>query len=184
MGETKRRLNRLKGKTMNNQMLVFGDPQHEMPAACGKRSVRRCGVAVLRRNHFSLARFFAKAGHRRKILVVDDEALAREACSEALQNAGMEAVCAETCGEIMGKMEEQHPEALLLDIELTDDNGLNFLPKFKARYPDVPVVMFTGLGYDESLMESALANGAAGYVSKGTSIENLIATLKNVCRKP
>ena len=79
-------------------------------------------------------------------------------------------------------MERQPADVVLLDIELTDGNGLDFLLKLKRCWPDVPVVMLTGLGYDETLVRHALKNGASGYVSKGVGMENVVVKVKQALR--
>ena len=77
-------------------------------------------------------------------------------------------------------MKEQPADAVLLDIELPDSNGLEFLTQFKSLYPNVPVVMMTGLGYEEELMAKALKNGASGYVGKGVGMDDAIVAIKRV----
>lgn len=114
------------------------------------------------------------------VLVVDDEPLARAACCQVLREAGFNAVSVGSCEEILPKTRETHVDAMLLDIELADENGLRFLPVFRQSHPDIPVIILTGLGYNESLMEAALANGASGYVSKGGGAGNIINALDNL----
>jgi DNA-binding NarL/FixJ family response regulator len=46
--------------------------------------------------------------------------------------------------------------------------------------PTLPVVVFTGVGYDEEQMHAALQAGANGYVSKSLPIEQLYCVLARV----
>ena len=45
--------------------------------------------------------------------------------------------------EVMAAIEEQHPEAVVLDISMPGRNGLDLLPEIVRRYPRIPVVMLT-----------------------------------------
>ncbi len=46
--------------------------------------------------------------------------------------------------------------------------------------PRIPIVVFTGIGYDEEKMHAALRAGANGYVSKNLPIEQLYCVLSRV----
>ncbi|MDD5627920.1 MAG: ATP-binding protein [Elusimicrobia bacterium] len=58
-------------------------------------------------------------------------------------------------------------EAVLLDLMLPDSRGLDTLRRLRSRYPDVPIVILTGLR-DESLGLEAIMHGAQDYQVKGT----------------
>lgn len=116
-------------------------------------------------------------------MVVDDERDVRAMCTDVLEDAGFETGTAATCDGALMEMEENEADAMLLDIELPDEDGLSFLPRFKKLYPNVPVIMFTAYGYDEARMKTALENGAQGYVGKGAEIENMLVAVRNVLRE-
>jgi DNA-binding NarL/FixJ family response regulator len=54
----------------------------------------------------------------------------------------------------------------LLDLGLPDSQGLNTFIKFKAHFPDIPVIIFTGID-DEQLAARAVQEGAQDYLIKG-----------------
>jgi two-component system NtrC family sensor kinase len=56
---------------------------------------------------------------------------------------------------------------ILLDLELPDSQGLDTLEKVRARVPEIPVVVLTGLD-DESVALEAVRRGAQDYLVKGT----------------
>ena len=124
--------------------------------------------------------FNKKPKHR--ILVVDDEPLVVEASCNFLQEKGFDTSSAGTAAEARQVMAKEPADLVLLDINLPDENGLKFLVEFKKAHPQVPVIILTGSGYDEEMMQEALKNGAAGYVSKETDMENMSATVKRLLK--
>ena len=58
-------------------------------------------------------------------------------------------------------------QAILLDLGLPDSQGLNTFIKFKANFPDIPIIIFTGSD-DEQLAARAVQEGAQDYLIKGT----------------
>lgn len=116
----------------------------------------------------------------KRILVVDDDPSTMECICSVLKEAGFETTCAGNTVDALASMTSTSSNAMLLDINLFGESGLDFLPKFKKLHPGVPVVMLTGLGYDNSIIKAALQNGASGYFSKETGFENLIPVLEKL----
>lgn len=119
---------------------------------------------------------------KKHILVVDDEQAIGDITCEFLKEAGFDAVFVTNAVDALHKMEEKPFDAVLLDIYLEEDDGLAFLGKLKKLYPSVPVIMLTGAGYDEDMMETALKEGASGYVSKDTDLEDVVVAIQRVLR--
>ena len=60
----------------------------------------------------------------------------------------------------------------ILDINLVGENGLGLLAFFNAKYPDMPILLFTGMN-DESLRNTALVQGARAVLHKTESLNSL-----------
>ncbi|MFZ4694065.1 MAG: response regulator [Verrucomicrobiia bacterium] len=118
-----------------------------------------------------------------RILVVDDEPLILEMTSEFLKDAGFEAITATSSSEALKCIAEKPVDAVLLDIRMPGEDGLSALPKLRAAQPGVPVIMLTGAGYNETLMQDALKAGASGFVSKETEMENVILAVKRALKQ-
>ena len=114
------------------------------------------------------------------VLVIDDEIEGLNLMCLLLNEAGFQVSKARTTSEALATMQKSPVQTILLDIFLGDENGLAFLPKLKDLHPNVPVVILTGVGYDHTMIKTALNNGACTYFSKEIWMENIIPLLKQL----
>jgi len=118
------------------------------------------------------------------ILFVDDEAPIREMLSLYFRKKGLQVTTAVTASEAT-KLAGEIPFSLaILDVELAGENGLDLLSSFKRSYPNLPVIIFTGLDGDEGLMEEARARGANGFMRKTEPLGHLFAEVQRHLPKP
>ena len=106
--------------------------------------------------------------HRRlNILVVDDSAVVREVMSAVLsQEPGFNVAVAGDPFIALGKMKNQRPDVIILDLEMPRMDGLTFLRKIVREDP-VPVIICSALtGPDTSIGLQALEEGAVDVVTK------------------
>ena len=121
-----------------------------------------------------------------KILVVDDHALVREGLCQVLKGLGpaepTEVMQAPNCAQAFA-ITQAHPDLdlVLLDYHLPDMNGLAALAIFGKNHPQLPVVILSGSA-NPSIMQQALAQGAAGFVTKSGLSEELLYALRRVLR--
>jgi len=101
------------------------------------------------------------------ILVVDDSAVVREVMTAVLsQEPGFNVVVAGDPFIAMGKMKNQRPDVMILDLEMPRMDGLTFLRKIIREDP-LPVIICSALtGPDTSIGLQALEEGAVDVVSK------------------
>jgi DNA-binding NarL/FixJ family response regulator len=59
-------------------------------------------------------------------------------------------------------------------------DGISLISFIRDINVSVPIIVFTGMGYDEEHMNAALRAGANGYVSKNLPIEQLYCVLSRV----
>src|SRR5437867_12199126 len=102
-----------------------------------------------------------------KILVADDDQSLVRTLSWILKENGYEVVTAPGGEGLIGKLEEERPNLLLLDIMMPKVDGLQLLAKMKAdeRFRDVPVLMISSMPPEEATVKS-LGLGAADFISK------------------
>ena len=108
------------------------------------------------------------------ILVVDDEAPILELLSSYFKKHDFEVSTANNPTDAMRLLAEKTPNLILLDVLLADADGLEALSQIKASYPRVPVIMMTGIGFEEELLQEAAQKGASGYVSKTAPLDNFL----------
>jgi len=112
------------------------------------------------------------------ILVVDDEAQIRELLAVYLGRQGYEVSTAASSAETMRLVDASPIDLVVLDIGLAEEDGLRLLPTLKARRPNLRVVMLTGMGFVEELLQEASQKGADGYVSKVLPLEELLLAIQ------
>jgi DNA-binding response OmpR family regulator len=115
-----------------------------------------------------------------RILVVDDEAQIRELLGIYLKKQGYEVISAATAEETLKLLEEGPMDLVVLDIGLANEDGLKLLADIKKAHPALRVVMLTGMGFVEDLLEEAHAKGADGYVSKVLPLDELLMAIQRV----
>ncbi|HHH82705.1 MAG TPA: response regulator, partial [Chloroflexi bacterium] len=80
------------------------------------------------------------------VLIVDDEDTARSFISEALGDAGYEALEAGTLAEANEIVDTGAADIILLDIQLPDGSGLSLLDRLALENPRPPVILITAFG--------------------------------------
>jgi DNA-binding response OmpR family regulator len=112
------------------------------------------------------------------ILFVDDEAPIRELLSLFFRKKGIEVGTATTGQEALSVLEDRKFDAAIVDLNLAGENGLELLRHFKREYPKMPVIIFTGMTGDPTLVDQAKAAGADGFMRKAESLGNLYDEVK------
>jgi DNA-binding NarL/FixJ family response regulator len=73
-------------------------------------------------------------------------------------------------------VEEVKPDVILLDVRMPDGDGLSTLEKLRTKIPDVVVVMMS-VSDNPTYIARAVALGASDFVLKGSSRDDIIATI-------
>lgn len=81
--------------------------------------------------------------------------------------------------EALKKIEKDGPDVILLDVELPGMSGIDALPKLKKVLPDTHILILTVYEQEMNIFR-ALGNGAAGYLTKNTQPEKIVAAIKEV----
>src|SRR5260221_3585505 len=99
-----------------------------------------------------------------RILVVDDEAGIRDLLCEFFRRRGFEASATHSAIGVVELAERFSPDLVILDLALPDGDGMEVLDDLKRKIPTLPVIILTGMGFDEDLLQEARQRGASGYV--------------------
>lgn len=100
-----------------------------------------------------------------RILIIDDEASLRQTLTRILQRAGFEVTAAANGAEGFSLVSQHLFDLVYLDIRMPDMSGLELLKSIHAKYPDLPVILFTAQPDLHSAVE-ALRSGATDYLLK------------------
>ena len=106
-----------------------------------------------------------------KILVVDDEAMARKLLKDFLEVKGYDVITANGGKEALEKI-RKGPDIVLLDIMMPDMNGMEVLDKIKETSPSTVVIMVTALAENAIGVES-IKRGAFDFVTKPIDLKHL-----------
>jgi DNA-binding NtrC family response regulator len=107
-----------------------------------------------------------------KILVVDDEAILRDAIAEALRRAGHAVDSFESGRPALDRFAVEPYDLVISDLKMPGMDGLAVLEEARRLAPDVPVVIITAHGTVESAV-GAMKKGAYDYIIKPFKLEEL-----------
>ncbi len=106
------------------------------------------------------------------LLVVDDERSLRFSIGEWARDAGYQALEAATGAEALERVREQSVDAVLLDLRLTSEDGMDVLRRLREEDPSLPVIMLTGHGTVEHAVQ-ATKLGAYDFMQKPPDLDRL-----------
>lgn len=118
-----------------------------------------------------------------RILLVEDEAEMATALSSALRHYDMVVDHAPTLADAEEAISADVHAAVLLDRQLPDGDGLALIPKLRARADGVPIIVLTARGELADRI-AGLDSGADDYLAKPFAVEELLARLRAVLRRP
>ena len=110
---------------------------------------------------------------RGKVLIVDDEPDTREIICRLLQFEGFEVLTASTGEEGVKKVEEEHPEVVLMDISLPVIDGNEALGRIRKLHPFPSVIMLTAFATVDNAIR-ALKQGATDFLKKPFENDHLV----------
>jgi DNA-binding NtrC family response regulator len=117
---------------------------------------------------------------RPRLLIVDDKIKLCKSLARNFEHMGYTASIA-TCGqEAVSALTANRMDAVLLDIMLGEESGIEVLRKLLAVDKTVPVVMITGYASVETAVAS-LKLGAFDYVKKPLDFDELLKTVEKAC---
>src|SRR3954469_17659680 len=101
---------------------------------------------------------------KQHILIVDDEQPIRELLQAYFQKHNYQVTTAADAAATFRAADDVPLQLVILDVLLPDSDGLEILQTLKAAHPNLPVIIMTGIGFDEELLQEAIQKGASGYV--------------------
>ena len=118
-----------------------------------------------------------------RVLLVEDEPEMASALTGALKKYDIVVDCTRTLGEAREMLVGGVHDAILLDRQLPDGEGLTLISALRSQGSTVPVIVLTAKGELTDRI-SGLDSGADDYLAKPFAIEELLARLRAVLRRP
>jgi DNA-binding response OmpR family regulator len=101
-----------------------------------------------------------------------------------LRKQGYEVHTASSSAETLSCLAAFPVDIVVLDIGLAEEDGLRLLEHLKTSHPGIRVVMLTGMGFVEDLLQEAHDKGADGYVSKVLPLDELLIAIERATEGP
>lgn len=114
-------------------------------------------------------------------LVIDDERSIRDATCMLIDDEGHYAEPVVNSASALTRLKEEKYDAILLDLKLGAENGLDVLDVLAKQHPQIPVVMFTAQGTVKIAVE-AVRRGALDFLEKPFTREEFRAVLARLHR--
>lgn len=116
-----------------------------------------------------------------KIAITDDHPLLLEGLKNVLSHHENFKVvgCYPTSQDLLLALKSTEVDILLLDINLSDINSLELIPQLIKKYPDMYIAMLS-VHNEFAVINSALKEGASGYIQKNASVEEIIEGIKSI----
>ena len=120
-------------------------------------------------------------GQQIRILIIDDQAIVSTSLRLLLESSPWLKVVGETpkAFDALIVARTEHPDIILLDIDLGDTCGLDLLPHLLSEAPQARIIVLTGIR-DPEVHRRAVHLGAMGLVTKDDSTEVLLQAIAKV----
>ncbi|MCK4451541.1 MAG: response regulator, partial [Anaerolineae bacterium] len=118
----------------------------------------------------------------KRILVVDDEPNVVKSCARMLELENFEVRGTTDGAEAIALYKSEGFDLALVDLKMSDVDGLEVLAALREYDPSAAVVIFTAYGTKESVVE-ALRLGACEFLEKPLSAKTLVATVRRILER-
>ena len=115
-----------------------------------------------------------------EFLVIDDDPRVTRFLTADLQSKQHSSASLTDGDSILAWLHLNHCEVVIVDVNIPKLDGISLISSIRNTDRNLPIIVFTGLGYDEEQMHAALRAGANGYVSKNLPVDQLYAVLSQV----
>jgi DNA-binding NtrC family response regulator len=113
-----------------------------------------------------------------QVYVVDDDLSVREALSSLIRSAGLSVRTFASASELLGRLEQEQPGCLVLDIQLPDISGFELQQRLATDDIQIPIIFLTGHG-DIPMSVRAIKAGAVEFLTKPVDDEYLLEAIRS-----
>jgi len=116
-----------------------------------------------------------------RVFLLDDHEVVRRGVAAMLEAEGDIEVVGEagSAEQALARIPALTPDVAVLDVRLSDGDGITVCRDIRSRLPDVACLMLTSFSDEEALFDAVMA-GAAGYVLKQIHGSDLVGAIRTV----
>jgi len=119
---------------------------------------------------------------KKKILLVDDDALVLKSISNLLSRVGYEVVCAKDCESAEREFTKNKIDLVICDIRMPGSDGVVVVKKLKEmtqnkKGSETPFIFITGYASEEAPID-AIKLGVKDYILKPFDLDELLTSVK------
>jgi DNA-binding NarL/FixJ family response regulator len=113
-----------------------------------------------------------------RIIIADDHPLFRAALKSAVKKAipAAEQIECASLAEVEACLSANAADLVLLDLKLSDSEGMTGLTRIRSAYSHVPVAVVSA-SEDAATVRRAMALGASGFIPKSTSLADMVSAI-------
>ena len=108
-----------------------------------------------------------------QVWVLDDDKSIRWVFEKALAKANITFECFSNTNEAINKFNHEKPQAIISDIRMPGESGIDFLTKVKNKFPEIPIIIMTAYS-DLDTAVTAFQKGAFEYIAKPFDISKVV----------
>ncbi|MBT5900590.1 MAG: response regulator [Opitutaceae bacterium] len=114
------------------------------------------------------------------ILTIDDEEVILSLLRELFEKEGYSIAQASTPREAKAAIAAKTPDLIITDLQLANSDGLELVGSIRQDLPDVPVILLTGVYFDEQTIDEKLSTKITAYHNKTAPLEALLKTVRKL----
>ena len=115
-----------------------------------------------------------------EFLIIDDDPAITKFLTTYLRQKGHTCESLTEGFQTAAWLEHHKCDVAVVDLNMPKVDGITLISFIREISQTLPIVVFTGSGYDEEWMHAALRSGANAYVSKNLPIEQLYCVLSRL----
>lgn len=113
-----------------------------------------------------------------KVVLADDEEFVRLFLKTVMSMLSFNVVAeVEKGDEVYATMARTKPDILLLDINMPNLTGLEFLKRYSKEFPHTCIIILTAANSFQ-VVEEASTKGASGFIRKDTPVEQMVLSIE------
>jgi two-component system, NarL family, response regulator DevR len=116
-----------------------------------------------------------------RVFLLDDHDIVRRGLTHLLETQDDIEVVGEagTAEEALSRIPPTRPDVALLDVRLSDGDGVEVCREIRSRHPEIQCLMLTSFADDEALFDAIMA-GASGFLLKQVKSEEIVQAVRFV----